>query len=291
MKKRYVVNLTDTERARLQNLIAAGAASARTLMHARIVLKADQSTQGPGETDDAIARAVAVSQPTVFRVRRPYVEQGLEAALNRRPPTREYPRKLDGAPEVHLIALACATPPNGQARWSLRLLADKLVELEVVDAVSYQTVRRVLKNNELKPWLRQQWCIPPPASGVFVWRMEDVLEVYTRPYDPRRPLIGLDEMAKQLLRNTRAPRLPASGRVRRVDYEYERNGVVNGFLFGEPLRGQRWVDVTERRTKVDWAYQMRRLVAVCYPEAERIVLVLDNRTTHARRPVRRLPTG
>jgi transposase len=145
MKKRYAVCLTDTERNDLKQLIAAGHAPARKLMHARILLKADQSAQGPGETDDAIADAVEVSQPTVFRVRRHYVERGLEAALNRRPPTREYQRKLDGAQEAHLIALACETPPTGQARWSLRLLADKLVELEVVDAVSYQTVRRVLK--------------------------------------------------------------------------------------------------------------------------------------------------
>jgi transposase len=96
--------------------------------------------------DDAIAEAVEVSQPTVSRVRKQYVEQGLEAALNRRPPTREYVRKLDGVQEAKLIALACAKPPTGQARWSLRLLADKLVELEIVeDAVSYQTVRRMLK--------------------------------------------------------------------------------------------------------------------------------------------------
>ncbi len=145
MKKRYAVCLTDAERDDLKQVIAAGQAPARKLMHARILLKADQSRQGPGETDDAIARAVEVSQPTVFRVRRHYVEHGLEAALNRRPPAREYQRKLDGAQEAHLIALACETPPTGQARWSLRLLADKLVELEVVDAVSYQTVRRVLK--------------------------------------------------------------------------------------------------------------------------------------------------
>jgi transposase len=146
MKKRYAVCLTDTQRDELKRLIAAGQAPARKLMHARILLKADQSAHGPGETDDAIAQVVEVSQPTVFRVRRHYVEQGLEAALNRRPPTREYQRKLDGAQEAHLIALACEQPPAGQARWSLRLLANKLVELEVVDApVSYQTVRRVLK--------------------------------------------------------------------------------------------------------------------------------------------------
>ena len=146
MRKHSRVLLTPSERDQLKRMLAAGTASARKLLHARILLKADQGPQGPGWVDQAIAEAVEVSQPTVSRVRKQYVEQGLEAALNRRPPTREYTRKLDGTQEAHLIALACAKPPTGQARWSLRLLADKLVELEIVeDAVSYQTVRRILK--------------------------------------------------------------------------------------------------------------------------------------------------
>ena len=146
MHKHYVVTLTTAERDSLKRLLAAGTETARKLMHACILLKADQGLEGPGWADQAIADAVEVSQPTVSRVRKQYVEQGLAAALNRRPPTREYVRKLDGVQEAHLIALACAKPPTGQARWSLRLLADKLVELEIVeDAVSYQTVRRLLK--------------------------------------------------------------------------------------------------------------------------------------------------
>jgi DDE superfamily endonuclease len=107
-----------------------------------------------------------------------------------------------------------------------------------------------------------------------------VLEVYTRPYDPRRPLICMDEIAKQLLRDARAPAPPAPGHAARVDDEYERGGVVNCLLFCEPLQGQRWVDVTERRTKRDWAQQIRELVDVRYPDAEQIVLVLDNLNTH-----------
>lgn len=110
--------------------------------------------------------------------------------------------------------------------------------------------------------------------------MEDVLEVYTRPYDPRRPLVCMDEIAKQLLRDTRAPLPPIPGHPARVDYEYERAGVVNCFLFCEPLRGRRWVTVTERRTKVDWAHQIRELVDVRYPDAEVILLVMDNLNTH-----------
>jgi transposase len=146
MKKKYPVILNDTERDELKRLIAAGTAPARKLTHARVLLKTDQGPEGPGWVDDAVAEAVEVSQPTVSRVRKQYVEEGLEAALNRRPPNREYHRKLDGKQEARLVALACSEPPEGRARWSLRLLADKLVELEIVEEeVSYQTVRRTLK--------------------------------------------------------------------------------------------------------------------------------------------------
>ncbi len=145
MHKRYPVLLTEAERDHLKRLIAAGTAPARQLTHARILLKADQSPEGPGWVDERIAEAVEVSQPTVARVRRQYVEEGVEAALHRRAPRREYHRKLDGEQEARLVLLACSQPPAGAARWSLRLLADKLVELAVIDTVSYQTVRRVLK--------------------------------------------------------------------------------------------------------------------------------------------------
>jgi len=110
--------------------------------------------------------------------------------------------------------------------------------------------------------------------------MEDVLDVYTRPYDPARPVVCMDETSKQLLRDVQAPLLPAPGRPARMDYEYERSGVVNLFLCCEPLQARRWVAVTEHRTKVDWAHQIRELVDQRYPEAERIVLVMDNLNTH-----------
>lgn len=151
MHKNYPVMLTDEERDQLLQLIAAGTAAARKLSHARILLKADQGPVGPGWVDARIAEAVEVSQPTVARMRKQYVEEGLEAALNRRAPRRVYQRKLDGEHEARLIAVACSAPPAGHARWTLRLLADKLVELEVVEDVSYQTVRRVLKKTNSNP--------------------------------------------------------------------------------------------------------------------------------------------
>jgi transposase len=172
MHKRYTVTLTETERTYLKQLIAAGTESARKLTHARILLKADQGPDGPGWVDEAIAEAVEVSQPTVSRVRKQYVQEGLQAALNRRAPQREYLRKLDGEQEAKLIALACSKPPKGEARWTLRLLADKLVELEVVDAVSYQTVRRVLKKTISSRTSRSSGASRPStaASSSGAWK-------------------------------------------------------------------------------------------------------------------------
>jgi hypothetical protein len=122
--------------------------------------------------------------------------------------------------------------------------------------------------------------IPAKASAEFVWRMEDVLDVYARPYDPRQPLVNLDETSKQLLADTREPLPMTPGQVAREDYEYERHGVANLFLWCEPLVGRRHVTVTERRTKLDWAQVIKELVDVHYPNAERIVLVMDNLNTH-----------
>jgi len=145
MKSKYAVYLSELERAQLRTLIGHGVAPARELTHARILLKADQGEGGPGWNDTASAGALELCTRTVARVRQQYVTQGLEAALKRRMPERVYARKLDGQQEAHLIALAWSTPPAGRERWSLRLLADALVRLEVVDAVSHETVRQTLK--------------------------------------------------------------------------------------------------------------------------------------------------
>ena len=151
MHQKYVVMLTEAERKQLEQLLAAGTAPARKLAHARGLLKADKGPGGPGWVDAAIAEAVEISQPTISRIRQQFVEAGLEAALNRRAPRRVYTRKLDGEQEARLIALTCSEPPAGHARWTLRLLADQLVELEVVEAVSHETVHRVLKKTRSSP--------------------------------------------------------------------------------------------------------------------------------------------
>jgi transposase len=143
--KKYVVTLTQEERQILQEMLSRGKAAARKLMHARILLKADAASGGPNWPDARIAEALEVGQATVERLRKRFVEEGLEAALVPRPSRRQYRRKLDGDGEAHLIALACQEPPDGHSRWTLRLLAGRMVELDYVERISYQTVRRTLK--------------------------------------------------------------------------------------------------------------------------------------------------
>jgi transposase len=150
--KRYKVTLEVEERQLLHALIAAGQVDARKLAHARILLKADAADGGPAWPDWRIADALEVSVATVERVRQRFVEQGFDAALDRKPrerPAREI--KLDGRAEARLIALACSAPPEGRATWTMKLLADKLVELEVVDSISDETVRLALKKTRSSP--------------------------------------------------------------------------------------------------------------------------------------------
>jgi hypothetical protein len=247
----------------------------RKVTHAHILLKANA-----GWADQEISRALHISVPTIERVRQRCVVEGIEQALHPRRTSRRYENLLDGVQEAHLIALACGKPPTGYRQWSLRLLAQHMVKLEYIEEVSHETVRQVMKENELKPWLNKEWCIPPKNSAEFVYYMEDVLDVYQRPNDPMRPLICLDETPVQLIKETR-PSIPMKiGQPMRHDYEYRREGTANLFMFFAPLQNWRHVKVTERRTKVDWAWCMRDLVDVHFPNAERCVVVEDHLNTH-----------
>jgi transposase len=147
--KKYQVTLTDDERNLLRNLLSAGKGPARLLTHARILLKADESGESPAWNDEAIRKALDVGLSTVARVRERFVEEGLEAALERHKPRREYRHLVDGECEAHLVALACGAPPAGHKRWTLRLLADILVAREYIDSISHETVRQVLKKTNL----------------------------------------------------------------------------------------------------------------------------------------------
>lgn len=143
LKDKFIVRLTDAQRDALRRLVKTGEHAAATLSRARILLKADAAADGLA--DDAIAEALGTSPCTVARVRKKFVQHGLEAALHRRRPTGRQYRKLDGAQEARLVALTCSPPPEGQGRWTMKLLADQLVELEVVEGIDPSTVFRALK--------------------------------------------------------------------------------------------------------------------------------------------------
>jgi len=184
MVRKYLVDLKEAEQTMLNELIKSGTQRVRRLNHARLLLKASE-----GWSDQQISDALDVSIRTIERARQRFVEEGLELALSPRRTRRKYQNLIDGIQEAHLIALACGQPPVGHRRWSLRLLASEMVRMDYIDDVSHETVRHVMQENELKPWLKKEWCIPPQQNAEFVYHMEDVLEVYQRPAYPRFPLV------------------------------------------------------------------------------------------------------
>jgi hypothetical protein len=149
MYKKYFVTLTSEERSYLEKLVSSGSAPARKLRRARILLKSDCSEEGPNWTYKAICNAFDVNSLTVTNIRKAFAEGGVDKALNRKKPDREYEHRLDGNAEAHLIALACSDAPEGYVRWSLRLLQERFVRLEIVDSVSHETIRTTLKKTNL----------------------------------------------------------------------------------------------------------------------------------------------
>ncbi|MGH8291815.1 MAG: IS630 family transposase [Steroidobacteraceae bacterium] len=279
--EKYVVELSEEERERLNTLIRTGKRSARQVLKARILLKADAAVGNEGWSDGEIAAALDTSIDTVARTRQRLVEEGLDAALSRKhSPASARKRIFDGAAEAKLIALACSKPPQGWARWTLKLLEAAVVELQIVDRASDNRIGRTLKKNRLRPHLQRQWVIPPDANAAFVASMEDVLEVYQRPHDPSCPVVCLDETSKQLIGETRTPIPARPSRPARHDYEYARNGVANLFMLFAPLEGWRHVKVTEHHAAVDYAQILKDLSDTHFPEASKIVLVQDNLSTH-----------
>src|SRR6202790_695960 len=274
MNVRYRVELSQDERDELSDLLSGGKHAARKLKRAQILLAADA-----GASDEDIAISVAVGGSTVYRTKRRFVEDNLEAALSEEPrPGAE--RKLTGKEEALLVATACSNPPEGRARWTLELLAGAMVTLTEHQDLSRETVRRRLAENHLKPWRKQMWCIPK-VDGTYVARMEDVLDLYAEAPDPQRPVVCFDESPTQLIGEVREPIPAKPGQLERYDCEYRRNGTVNLFVFLDAHRPWRRVKVTDRRTNQDFAECMRELVDIDYPDAPIIRVVMDNLSAHS----------
>jgi transposase len=273
MNIRYRVELSEAERGQLTAMLSGGKHAARKLKRAQILLAADA-----GVSDEMIAASVSVGGSTVYRTKRRFVEGNLELALSEeaRPGA---PRKLSGKETALLVATACSSPPKGRKRWTLKLLAGALVSLTEHEGLSYETVRRRLAEDDLKPWRRDMWCIPH-VDGTYVARMEDVLDLYAEEADPKHPVVCFDESPTQLIGEVREPIPAEPGQPERYDCEYRRNGTANLFVFLDAHRSWRHVKVTEHRTARDFAVCMRDLADIHYPSAQLIRVVMDNLSTH-----------
>ena len=274
MNVRYRVELSQAERCELMKMLSGGRHSARRLKRAQILLAADV-----GASDEEIATSVATSGSTVYRTKRRFVMGNLEGALSEEPRVGAT-RKLSGKEEALLVATACSKPPEGQARWTLELLAGTIVKLTEHASLSRETVRRRLAENDLKPWRKDMWCIPQ-VDGAYVACMEDVLDLYAEKPDPKRPVVCFDESPTQLIGEVHQPIPAEPGQLERYDYEYKRNGTVNLFVFLDAHHSWRKVKVTGQRTSHDFAECMRDLVDLHYPKADKIRVVLDNLSTHS----------
>lgn len=273
MNIRYRVELSEAERGQLAALLNGGKHAARKIKRAQILLAADA-----GVGDEAIAASVSVGGSTVYRTKRRFVKGNLELALSEemRPGA---PRKLSGNETALLVATACSSPPKGRKRWTLKLLAGTMVSLTEHERLSYETVRRRLAEDDLKPWRRDMWCIPH-VDGTYVARMEDVLDLYAEETDPKHPVVCFDESPTQLIDEVREPIPAEPGQPERYDCEYRRNGTANLFVFLDAHRPWRHVKITEHRTARDFAVCMRDLADIHYPNAELIRVVMDNLSTH-----------
>lgn len=278
---KYSVKLNQEQRQVVNDVITKGEASARKIMHAHILLKSDKGEWGPRWNDKQIQEAFGLGETVIKRVRKRYVENGLEDALERkRQPARPEKQKIDGEQEALVIATLCTEHPKGQDRWTLRALRARIVELEIVESVSYETVRTLLRKNSLKPWQEKQWCIGPTGDWNYVYHMEDVLDCYVQPYNPARPLVCVDEGGVQMVSEAIEPLEMQEGRIKKIDYTFDREGFCSLFLACEPLAGKTRIQVKERHTSEDFAHFIKYLVDEVYSDAEKIVLVLDNLATH-----------
>ena len=269
---KYKVVLNADELVELEQITSRGNHSARTIKRAKILLM----THSGNYPEEEIAKILSINLSTIYRTKRYFVEYGLSDALYDAPRSGQ-PRKLDVNAEALLIA--CSKPPKGRCRWTLSMLGNQLICLTELDAISHETIRQRLKENDLKPWQKKMWCIGK-LDAAYIARMEHILDLYAEPADPNKPVINFDEAGKQLVDHVNEPKPMKPGKVAKEDYEYQRAGMVNIFMCFDRHRGWRKAKVTERKTAIEFAECMRELVDEDYPEAEVIRVVLDNLSTH-----------
>jgi transposase len=295
-KYNYNVNLSTDEIKKLKSITHKGTReSARSIMHANILLFTNDSLGEKKKSLRETAELLDISQMTVNQVRKLYATEGLEAALARK--TRLSPphiSKITGDFEAQVIAAALRPAPKGRARWTLRLLAEYCTEKEYIVSISHSAIGDMLNTNQVKPHLSQYWCTPKEHDAEFVLNMEDILGIYEREYNAKMPVICMDEKPVQLLDEIRErvgaqpistdpdTGISKPGKAEKIDSEYLRCGTASIFMFTEPLGGWRHTVALKTRKKGDFAFLMREISERYYPDVEKIILVADNLNTHTR---------
>ena len=278
---KYLICLSPEQRERLEAITRNGHAPAKKIRHAQILLWSDGHREGGRLSSREIAERLDMHDNSVDRIRKRFVLEGEEPALNRKP--RETPAiepKIDGRVEAAFDRdLLRSGSPRGHLSLDTVAAGRRIGETAFSDARLRGDGTQGIKN-ELQPWRKQCWCVPEQDAARFVGQMEDILDLYAAEHTEEEPLICMDEASKQLLRDEHPVEPIAPGRAAREDYHYERRGVQSIFMFFDPLRGWRRVSCRDNRTRVDWAEEIRRLLEEDYPHAKKIKLVCDNLNTH-----------
>jgi len=263
--------LSTESRERIRIIIKTGA-TAREINRAHVL-----NMRHKGCTTIEVADYLEFTPRTVINICNLYREQGLEKALNDKVrPGR--PIEFDDRIKSKIVAIVCSEPPEGFDRWTLVLLKERVEKDRIVSSISKESIRLILQEHDLKPWQQKMWCVPE-LNEEFVERMEDVLDIYEKPYNSAMPVVCIDEKPVVLHADKRESIPMGQGRAKRVDYEYIRNGSANVFCAVEPKTGVYINRATETRKGAEFA----KFLAVTerkYKNAEKIVLVMDNLSTH-----------
>jgi hypothetical protein len=266
------IKLTENDLKTIKKLTKKGWVDIRVVKRA-LILKYRHLGLG---TED-ITELLDVDQSLIPITLNNYFEFGLKRTIEDAPRTGR-PIEFDDRDKANIVAMVCSEPPKGYARWTLDLITEQCIKKKITGSISKSKIQVILQEHELKPWREKMWCVPL-LDDEYIERMEDVLKVYERPYNQKRPVVCIDEKPVPLIED-KYERIPSTpGSVGKKDYEYIRNGSVNVFCGVEPLKGKYFNRVTSNRKKAEFAKFINSLASK-YKDAEKIVLIMDNLNTH-----------
>jgi transposase len=272
-RKKLSITLKKGDRGRIRVLLSAGVQPVRVVKRAQALRLLAEGQRSP-----EVGSSVGLTPKTVRNIGWRYTHAGLQRALYDRPRPGASPLLTDRQKQ-QIIAMVCSDPPEGRARWTIRLIVEQSIQRKLVPTVGRETVRILLQSHASKPWRIKSWCVAE-LTPEYIHNMEDVLATYERSQDEKQPVVCLDEKPVQILADVRGSLLARKpGQIAKQDNEYERCGTANIFCGVEPKSGRHFTEVTPTRSGAEFAQMMEKL-AGSYPEAETIHLVMDNLSTH-----------